>query len=91
MSQRFVDGNWAENLTQHPQISVGGGVPEVPGRAPEVKQPILSTVWEGGGWINGNSVGLDPEERILGCYSAWLMRTRLIMELSTPKLGGVNI
>ena len=38
--------------------------------------------------MNGNSVGLDPEKRILGCPSAWLMRNRLIIELSTPKIGG---
>ena len=60
----------------------------MPSRAHEVKEPIFSTVWGGGGWINGNSVGLDHEECILGCLSAWLMRIRLIIELSTPKLGG---
>ena len=38
--------------------------------------------------MNGNSVGLDPEKRILGCISAWLMRIRLIIELNTPKIGG---
>ena len=62
----------------------------MPSRAREVKEPIFSTGW-GGGWINGNSVGLDPEKRILGCPSAWLIRIRLIIELSTPKLGGVDI
>ena len=58
-------------------------------RAHVVKKPIFSTVW-GGGWINGNSVGLDPEKCILGCPSAWLMRIRLKIELSNPKLGGVG-
>ena len=49
-------------------------------------------VWKRGegGWINVNSVGLDPEKRVLGCPSAWLMRNRLIIESSTPKLGGVG-
>ena len=61
----------------------------MPYRAHEVKKPIFSTVWGGGG-INGNSVGLDPEKCILGCPSAWLMRIRLIIELSTLKLGGVG-
>ena len=40
--------------------------------------------------MNGNSVGRDPEKRILGWPSAWLMRIRLIIEFSTPKLGGVG-
>ena len=61
----------------------------MPSRAHVVKEPIFSTVW-GGGWINGNSVGLDPEKCILGCPSAWLMRIRLKIELSNPKLGGVG-
>ena len=39
--------------------------------------------------MNGNSVGLDPEKRILGCPSTWLMRIRLIIEFSTPEIGGV--
>ena len=60
----------------------------MPYRAHEVKKPIFSTVWGGG--TNGNSVGLDPEKCILGCPSAWLMRIRLIIQLSTPKLGGVG-
>ena len=62
----------------------------MPSWAHEVKEPIFSTVWGGGVWINGNSVGLDPEKRILGCPSAWLMRTKLMMEFSAPKLGGVG-
>ena len=37
-----------------------------------------------------NSVGLDPEKHILGCPGAWLMRIRLIIEFSTPKIGGVG-
>ena len=61
----------------------------MPSRAHEVKEPIFSTVW-GGGWINGNSVGLDPEKCILGCPSAWLMRMSFIIKFSTPKLGGVG-
>ena len=50
---------------------------------------MFGTVW-GGGRINGNSVGLDPEKRILGCLSARLLRPRLINEFSTPKSGGVG-
>ena len=61
----------------------------MPSRAHEVKELIFSTVW-GGEWINGNSVGLDPEKCILRCPSACLMRIRLIIELSNPKLGGVG-
>ena len=61
----------------------------MPSRAHEVKKPIFSTVW-GAGWINGNSVCLDPDKRILGCPSAWLMRAKLIIEFNTPKLGGVG-
>ena len=61
----------------------------MPSRAHVVKKPIFSTVW-GGGWINGNSVGLDPEKCILGCPSALLMRIRLIIEFSTLKLGGMG-
>ena len=61
----------------------------MPSRAHEVKKPIFSTVLGGGG-TNGNSVGLDPEKCILGCPSAWLVRIRLIIDLSTPKLGGVG-
>ena len=57
----------------------------MPRRAQEVKNPFFSTV-PGAGWINGNSVGLDPEERIIGCPSAWLIRMRLTIELRTPKL-----
>ena len=63
-------------------------MPEVPCRAQEMKKPIFGTVWGGG--TNGNSVGLDPEKRILGCPGAWLMRIRLIVEFSTLKLGGVG-
>ena len=44
----------------------------------------------GEGWINGNSVRLDPEKRILGCPSAWLMKMMLIIEFSTLKSGGVG-
>ena len=66
----------------------------MPYRAHEVKKPIFGTVLGGGGGggggASGNSVGLDPEKRILGCPSAWWMRIRLIIELSTPKLGGVD-
>ena len=62
----------------------------MPSRAHEVKEPIFSTVMGGGGWINGNSVGLDPQKCILGCPSTWLMRIRLKIELSNPKLGGVG-
>ena len=61
----------------------------MPYRAHEVKKPIFGTVWGGGG-VNGNSVGLDPEKHILGCPSAWMMRIRLIIEFSTPKIGGVG-
>ena len=61
----------------------------MPSRAHVVKEPIFSTVW-GGGWINGNSVGLDPEKCILGCPSALLMGIRLIIEFSTLKLGGMG-
>ena len=43
---------------------------------------------EGGGWINGTSVGLDPEKRILGSPSTWLMKRSVCMESSTLKLGG---
>ena len=50
---------------------------------------MFSTVWGGGG-INGNSVGQDPEKRILGCPCARLIGISLIIELSTPKLGGVG-
>ena len=57
----------------------------MPCRAHEVKKPTFGTEW--GGWINGNSVGLGPEERILVCPSAWLMKLRLIIELSTPKIS----
>ena len=42
----------------------------------------------GGGWTSRNSVGLDPEKRILGCPSALLMIIRFIIEFSTLKLGG---
>ena len=42
----------------------------VPLGANEVKNPIFCTS-PGEGWMNGNSVGLDPENRILGCQSAW--------------------
>ena len=62
----------------------------MPSWAHEVKEPIFGTVWGGGGWTNGNSVGLDPEKRILGCPSAWLIRNSLIIEFSTPKLGGLG-
>ena len=61
----------------------------MPYRAHEVKKPIFGTVLGGGG-ASGNSVGLNPEKRILGCPSAWLMRIELIIELSTPKLGEVD-
>ena len=50
---------------------------------------MFGTVW-GGGRINGNCVGLDPEKRILGCPSTRLMRMRLVIELSTPKLEGMD-
>ena len=63
-------------------------MPEVPCLAHKVKNPIFGTVPGGGGWINGNYAGLDPEKRILGWPVAWLMRTGLIIEFSTPKLGG---
>ena len=58
----------------------------MPCRAHEVKKPIFGTVW--GGWINGNSVGLDPEKRILGCPSTLLIKNKLIIQFSTPKLRG---
>ena len=61
----------------------------MPCRAHEVKKPIFGTVLGGGG-VNRNSDGLDPEKHILGCPSAWLMRIRLIIEFSTPKIGGVG-
>ena len=57
--------------------------------AHKVKKPIFPSVF-GWGWINGNSVGLDPEKHILGCRSAWLMRIRLIIEFSIPKIGGMG-
>ena len=61
----------------------------MPCRAHEVKKPIFGTLFGGGGgWINGSSVSLDPEKHILGCPNAWLMRIRLIIEFSTPKIGG---
>ena len=41
-------------------------------------------------WINGNSVRLDPEKRILGCFNARLLRMRLIIESSILKRGGVG-
>ena len=41
----------------------------------------------GGGGVNGNSVGLDPENCISRCPSAWLMRIRLIIEFSNLRLG----
>ena len=126
----------------------GGGVPEVPCRAREVKKPLFGSVrWRlinGGSfcldpekhilecpspsltqicpififsspkigrvgtgigllgswgekthlrhrwrrWINRNSVGVDPEKRILGCSTAWLMENRLIIEISRRKIGG---
>ena len=66
---------------------LGGWVPEVPCRAHEAKKPIFGTVWGGEG-RNGTFVGLDPVKRILGCPSAWLLRIRLTVEFSTPKLGG---
>ena len=49
----------------------------MPCRAHEVKNPISGTVF-GGGWINANSVGLDPEKRILGWPGAGLIRISLI-------------
>ena len=61
-------------------------MPEVPCRAHKVKKPICGTLFLGW-WMNGNSVGLDPEKCISGWPSAWLMGTRLIIDLSTPKLG----
>ena len=64
-------------------------MPEVPCRAQEVKKSIFGTF--GGGWMNGSSVGLDPQKRILGCPSAWLMRIRLVTELSTPKIWGGGV
>ena len=64
-------------------------MPEVPSRAHRVREPIFGTVW-GGGWMNGNSVSLDPEKRILGCPSAWLMGISLRNEFCIPKLGGVG-
>ena len=62
----------------------------MPYRAHEVKKPIFGTVLGGGGGASGNSVGLNPEKRILGCPSVLLMRIELIIELSTPKLGEVD-
>ena len=61
----------------------------MPCRAHEMKEPIFGTVLERG-WINGNSVGLDPEKCVLGCPSALLMGIRLIIEFSTLKLGGMG-
>ena len=58
-------------------------------RPHKVKKTFFGTVL-GGGWINGNSVGLDPEKGILGCPGAWLMGIRLIIQFSTPKLGGLG-
>ena len=68
-------------------ISVGGGggskrsAPLFPGPQEEpahglhprfvVAEIWADTVWGGGAWTNGNSVGLDPEKRILRCPSAW--------------------
>ena len=37
----------------------------MPCRAHEMKEPIFGTVLERG-WINGNSVGLDPEKMRFG-------------------------
>ena len=61
-------------------------MPEVRCRAHEVKKPIFGTAFLGGG-MNGESVGLDPEKRILGWPSAWLIGTRLIIEFSSPESG----
>ena len=61
----------------------------MPCRAHEVKKLIFGTVsW--GVWINENSVGLGPEERILGRPGAWLMGIRLKMEFSIPKIRQVG-
>ena len=49
---------------------------------------MFGTVW--GGVDKRKFWCLDPEKRILGCPSAWLMRIGLIIEFSTPKLGGVG-
>ena len=46
---------------------------------------IFGTSEGGGGWINRNSVGLDPEKRILGSPSTWLMKRSVGMEFSTLK------
>ena len=50
---------------------------------------MFGTVW-GGGWVNENCVRLDPEKRILGRPSAWLIEVRLIVGLSTPLSEGVD-
>ena len=63
----------------------------MPYRAHEMKKPIFGTVWGGGGLGNRNSVGLDPEKRILECRSAWLTKIRGVIEFSTLKLGGMGI
>ena len=60
----------------------------MPCRTQEMKKPIFGTVWGEGGRMNGHSVGLDPEKRILRCSNAWLMSKSIINDLSTPKLGG---
>ena len=51
---------------------------------------IVESSEEGGGCINGNSVGVDPENRILGLPSACLMGVSVRIGLGTPKLGGVG-
>ena len=61
----------------------------MPYRAYEVKTDFRHRLGGEGG-INGNSVRPDYEKRILGCPSAWLIIIGLIMELSTPNLGGVG-
>ena len=38
-----------------------------------------------------NSGSLDPEKRIFGCPSAWLMRINRRNECSAPKIGGLCI
>ena len=72
-----------------PKIGAGW-VPEVPCRAHEVKKTHVQHCFFLGGWLNGNSVGLDPGKGILGCPSAWLMGIRLIIEFSPFKLGGMG-
>ena len=67
----------------------GGWVPEMPCRAYNVKKTVFDTVW-GGRWRNGKSVGLDHDKSIFGCPSARLIRIGLIIELSTPKIGGLG-